>query len=275
MNDRAYTFACGPSYVNADGLITTHTRTRACTGTHTLHVHCKHGIISVTTSCLHAGRVRVHARRHHLLDVFVARTLGQLAVHRGRTGFQVRHARGDHIRRDLPNQRDSLRLPGHRCGKDLVYRPIHRFGKDLVYRPSNRCGEDQVYRRSHRCGGDQVYRRSHRCGKDLVYRPSHRCGEELVYRPSHRCGKDLGRFRWLPQVSRGTAENSVVSREAPWGHHGRSRGGDGNIKRACVVRYFRQKHDGRNHYETSNLCKSCNSMIVSFAHFILIIKHVL
>ena len=50
---------------------------------------------------------------------------------------------------------------------------------------------------------------------------------------------------------------------------------DGNIKRACVVRYFRQKHDGRNHYETNDLCKSCNYMIVSFAHFILIIKHVL
>ena len=79
---------------------------------------------------------------------------------------------------------------------------------------------------------------------------------------------EQGRFRWLPLVSRGTAENSVVS-------HGRTRGADGNIKRACVVRYFRQKHDGRNHYETNNLCKSCNSMIVSFAHFILIIKHVL
>ena len=35
------------------------------------------------------------------------------------------------------------------------------------------------------------------------------------------------------------------------------------------------KHDGRNHYETNDLCKSCNSIIVSFAHFILIIKHVL
>ena len=59
----------------------------------------------------------------------------------------------------------------------------------------------------------------------------------------------------------------------PWGHHGRTRGTDGDIERACVVRYFRQKHDGRNHYETNDLCKSCNSMIVLFAHFILIIKH--
>ena len=50
--------------------------------------------------------------------------------------------------------------------------------------------------------------------------------------------------------------------------------GQMGIERACVVRYFRQKHDGRNHYETNDLCKSCNSMIVSFAHFILIIKHV-
>ena len=75
----------------------------------------------------------------------------------------------------------------------------------------------------------------------------------------------LGRFRWLPRVSRGTAENSVqCPREAPWEHHGRTRGTDGNIERACVVRYFRQKHDGKNHYETNDLCKSFNSMIVSF-----------
>ena len=40
------------------------------------------------------------------------------------------------------------------------------------------------------------------------------------------------------------------------------------------MRGVRQKHDGRNQYETNDLCKSCNSMIVSFAHFILIIKHV-
>ena len=78
-----------------------------------------------------------------------------------------------------------------------------------------------------------------------------------------------------PGVPGNCRKQCSVPREAPWGHHGRTRGTDGDIERACVVRYFRQKHDGRNHYETNDLCKSCNSMIVLFAHFILIIKHVL
>ena len=45
-------------------------------------------------------------------------------------------------------------------------------------------------------------------------------------------------FRWLPRVSRGTAENSVVSPGSSLGSHGRTRGTYGNIERACVVRYF-------------------------------------
>ena len=57
--------------------------------------------------------------------------------------------------------------------------------------------------------------------------------------------------------------------------HGRTRGTDGNIERACVVRYFRQNTMEETIMKRMiNLCKSCNSMIVSFAHFILIIKHV-
>ena len=141
--------------------------------------------------CAHAGRVRVHARRHHLSDVFVARTRGQRTVPGGRPGRHVGHDRLPRIRRDLPDQWNSLHLPGRRCGKDLIYRPSHRCGKDLFYRPNHRCGKDLGFRPSHRCGKDLFYRSRHRCSKDL-FRPSHSCGKDLGFRPSHRCGKELG-----------------------------------------------------------------------------------
>ena len=49
-----------------------------------------------------------------------------------------------------------------------------------------------------------------------------------------------------PGVPGNCRKQCSVPGRSPWEHHGRTRGTDGNIERACVVLYFRQKHDGRN-----------------------------
>ena len=49
-----------------------------------------------------------------------------------------------------------------------------------------------------------------------------------------------------PGVPGNCRKQCSVPGRSPWEHHGRTRGTDGNIERACVVLYFRQKYDGRN-----------------------------
>ena len=51
-----------------------------------------------------------------------------------------------------------------------------------------------------------------------------------------------------PGVPGNCRKQCSVPGRSPWEHHGRTRGTDGNIERACVVLYFRQKHDGRNEF---------------------------
>ena len=84
-----------------------------------------------------------------------------------------------------------------------------------------------------------------------------------------------GRFRWLPRVSRATAENSVVSQVDRPGSTMVVPVGQMGILSAhawCCISVKNTMGD------TNDLCKSCNSMIVSLhilCYKLLIIKHVL
>ena len=84
-----------------------------------------------------------------------------------------------------------------------------------------------------------------------------------------------GRFRRLPRVSRATAENSVVSQVDRPGSTMAVPVGQMGILSAhawCCISVKNTMED------TNDLCKSCNSMIVSLdilCYKLLLIKHVL